>query len=101
MSDPADRPELRTTRREMLRKTVIVGGMAWTMPLINTTTARADGVGSPPPCGQPGEDCLDNSKCCSGNCGPDHRCIGCFASGTSCTSSAQCCSGLCVTGLCA
>jgi hypothetical protein len=39
-----------TTRREVLKKAAIVGGVVWSMPVIESMTTPAY-AGSPPPCG--------------------------------------------------
>ena len=50
MSEPERPGKSPTTRREVLKKAAIVGGVVWTMPVIQSMTMPAY-AGSPGPCG--------------------------------------------------
>jgi hypothetical protein len=73
--EPGSGKDHPTSRRELLKKAAIVGGVAWSMPVIESFTTPAY-AGSLPPCRPNGSDCTDPNQCCSVNCDPStHLCI--------------------------
>jgi len=90
-------PNADKTRRDFLKKAGIVGGLAWTAPVLQSVIVPAaaasnNGAVLGQPCDQPGLDCSDGSVC-----GPSGICGGVSAI---CTSDFGCVYGNCHAGIC-
>ena len=91
---PARPASAHPTRRDVLKQAGVVGGLVWTVPVIQTAlapAASASGVGIGQPCSPDGDPCSDGSICFTGVCG---------AKGAPCGADAQCASLTCRNGKC-
>jgi hypothetical protein len=75
----------RPSRRDVLKKAALVGGLVWTVPVISTAlapAASASGGGLGLPCSPEGSTCTGGSVCFTGICGaPGAPCAGgCYSS---------------------
>ncbi len=113
MSEETTAAEGGLTRREMLKKSALVGAVAWTIPIVGSFNAPAFGQVTSPPCaGDPAVPCKGFDQC--GGAGAPCNCLttvegdsfchnssACSAL-TVCTSSATCPPGwACVASCCA
>jgi coenzyme PQQ synthesis protein D (PqqD) len=88
-------PELGTgvSRREVVRRAALVGGVAAAAPLITSIVAPTPARAQSPECGQPGANCGSADDCCQGlDCDSltDECCV---PDGGSCQASSECCGG--------
>jgi hypothetical protein len=86
---PAERRTSRHSRRTMLRRMAIAGGVALPALVSISTPVAADHSST---CHELGTPCTNISDCCRGAC-PTGIC--CLDVGLPCTSGSQCCTGRC------
>jgi len=92
-------PAADDSRRSFLKKAAVVGGAAWSVPVLQTALAPAasasPGTGVGQVCtggtGDNGKLCGDGSRCFGGICGAD---------GATCTTYSHCMSGGCYNAVC-
>ena len=103
MSEETTAAEGGLTRREMLKKSALVGAVAWTIPIVGSFNAPAFGQVTSPPCDCSGPNCAFADDC--GGVGTPCNCLttvegDCFCHNFSPCSGLQTCtaSGECPTG---